>query len=123
MDVGEAMQRGEEATAGNLGWKEEHLESGKLDDVELPRRGDDAGRAGAADVGEERVEEGAVGGDGAALERVALVEDAAAQEELLARRGVVEGAGSSCALWEGGNRFPRLRHQLNESQTRIAAHT
>ncbi len=58
---------------------------GELDDVELPGRGDGAGRAGAADVGNEGAEEGAVGGGGAALESEALVEDAAAQEVLLAR--------------------------------------
>ncbi len=76
--------------------------SGELDDVELPGRGDDAGRAGAADVGEEGVEEGAVGGGGAGVERAALVEDAPAQEELLARGGDVEWAGASCALQWGG---------------------
>ena len=70
-----------------------HLVSGVLDDAELPGRGDDARRAAVADVGEEGVEEGAVDGDGAALERVALVEHAAAEEEGLAWREGFEGRG------------------------------
>ncbi len=50
---------------------------------------------------EERIEEGAVGGNGAGFERAALVEDAAAQEVFLAGSGVVEGGGASCTLGEG----------------------
>ena len=76
----------------------ENLVPGELDDVELPGRGEEAGRARRADVGEERVEEGAVGGGGAALEGVALVEDAAAEEEGLARGEGPEGAGGLRAL-------------------------
>jgi hypothetical protein len=60
-----------------------------LDDVELPGRG--GCNAAAADVREERVEEGAVGGGGAGLERAALVEDAAAQVQGLARSEGLEG--------------------------------
>jgi hypothetical protein len=86
------------ATPPTMGRRITHLVPGVLDDVELPRRGDDAGRAGAADVGEERVEEGAVGGDGAALERAALVEDAAAQEESLSWGEGFEGLGLLRAL-------------------------
>jgi hypothetical protein len=71
---------------------------GELDDVDLPGRGDDAGRAGAADVGEEGAEEGAVGGGGAALESEALFEDAAAQVEGLARREGPERVGLLRAL-------------------------
>ena len=49
-------------------------------------------------MGEERVEEGAVGCDGAGFERVALVEDAAVQVEGFARREGLVGAGLPCAL-------------------------
>ena len=75
-----------------------HLVSGVLDDAELPGRGDDARRAAVADVGEEGVEEGAVDGDGAALERAPLVEHAAAEEECLALRESLECIGLPRAL-------------------------
>ena len=83
--------------------------SGELDDVELPGRGDDAGCAREADVCEERLEEGAVGGDGAALEREALVDDAAAQVEGLARREGLEGVGLLRALEGRGSTRRILR--------------